>query len=399
MLRNIFHHSHIPYAYLIDIGSGSVGVGIVELHGEEKKPLIIYTHRERIRITKERTKEEFIRVLKEALLAATLELSSNGLKALRAHDKRGKIDSIRVTYASPWSEVVTRIIEVEREEPFKATGAFVDSLVKEALAQARVPVHENAIFDQTGLEVANREIVDIRLNGYPVSECVGQPGVLIRLAHLSELIPSEVRAVLRESEKHLLAHPTVSEHTFPFALASAVKRIFPHTPDFISLEVTGEATECAIVTDNIVYENFYSLFGTHSFERMLAERLNTIDDEVRSHIRDYVLHTTREEVTTAIDEVRAAFAAELTRLFGDIRERYPLPENIVTLGDGELREFYETIVEGVYRNIQTEAHINKIDVALTDSFVEYLEETIHDHSLAIIALFFHKKEQRHIKGE
>lgn len=389
MLRDILHHAVLPYAIIIDIGSGSVGVAIIEVSAEQKKPLIIYTHRERIRVTSKKTEDEFIRALKEALLAATLELSSNGMKALHAHDHHARIETIHVLYASPWSEVVSRIIKVEKEEPLKATNALIETLVEEALKQARTDTHEDTIFTNAGLEVINTAIIDAKLNGYPVTDFLGQTCTSIELTHLSELAPKSVRDALRESEKHLLAHPIVTEHTFTATVTAVAKKIYPHTGSFIAIEVTGEATECAIVQHGVLYQNFYTLFGTHSFERALAKQLGTLEDEARAHITDYIFHTTRDDVTAAIQEVREIYKTELKRLLDIIRIHYVLPQDVVLTTEPNYKEFYMTLLEEVYSSYRNEYKFNILDYTLLAPFVQYTDEAVEDQYLALIAFFFH----------
>lgn len=393
MLRDILHHPLLPYAIIIDIGSGSVGVAIIEIDSTQKKPLILYTHQERIRVTTRKTEEERIRTLKEALLAATLELSSNGMRALAEHDPRAHVESIHVLYAAPWSEVVSRIIKVEKEEPMKATDALIATLVEEALKQADTASNEVTIFAKTGLEVINKEIISGKLNGYSVTHFTGQSCISIEITHLSELAPKSVRDALRESEKNLLPHPQVTERTFTSANALVAQRLFPHTGDFITIEVTGEATECAVIRDGILYENFYTLFGAHSFERALAVRLGTIENEVRAHIRDYSIGASHEEVTTAVQETREIYKNECTLLLNRVKSKYVLPANIVVTIDPQYREFYRTLVEEIYSAVRSDYKIHTIDTEALASCVEYAEYTEEDQYIAIIALFFHMRLQ------
>lgn len=389
MLRELVHHPHVPYSIVVDIGSGSVGVGVIETDTTHLHPLIVYAHRERIRNPKDHSPEEYIRILKEALLAATLELSTNGMKILREHAPGAKVESIKVLYAAPWAELATRVIKLEKEEPMHATKDIVDTLVKEALAQADSAKHEEQIFEESGLEIIHEELINGRLNGYPVADFHGQECVSIEVAHLAELVPRAVRATLTEAGKNLLPHPTITERTFARVVVGVAHAVFPITDSFVTIEMTGGGTEVVLVEDGTIRESVSVTTGAHAFEQEIASKLGTIDGEVRSHIRDYIAHTTREDVTAAITEAREAYKTVIGKLIADIETRYVIPSNLITIADPEYRDLFLTIAEEAFTVTAHEHTARTIDQQLLDPFVEYLDPSSKDQYLSMIALFFH----------
>jgi hypothetical protein len=393
MLRELIHHTHVPYALVVDIGSGSVGVGVIEIDTTHEKPLIIYAHRERIRNPKDHSPEEYIRILKEAVLAATLELSSNGLKALRQHAPTAHVDAIKVVYAAPWAELASRKIILEKPEPVRATHDLVESLVKEALAQAHTAHHEEEIFAESGLEVVHEELIDGRLNGYPVTDFKGQECVSIEVVHLSELVPRAVRATLAEASKNLLPHPTITERSFARIAAGVVRTVFPHNDSFVTVEMTGGGTELTLVEDGTLRESFCATTGTHAFEQEVAERLGTIESEVRTHIRDYATNTAHDEVTGAIDEARTTYRDLIAKLLSEAEKQYLIPNHLITIADPDYRDTFLTIAEEAFASISTEYTTRAIDQALLDPFVEYAGSTTKDQYISMIALFFHTDER------
>ncbi len=393
MLRELIHHTHVPYALVLDIGSGSVGVAVIEIDHTHEKPLIIYAHRERIRNPKDHSPEEYLRILKEAVLAATLELSSNGLKALREHAPGARVDAIKVVYAAPWSELAARTIRLEKDEPVRATKDLVESLVKEALARADSAHHEELIFEQSGLEVVHQELIDGRLNGYPVTDFTGQECVTIDVVHLSELVPRAVRATLSEASKNLLPHPSIVERSFACVVARVARTVFPHMDSFITIEMTGGGTELTVIEDGVVRDSFCATTGTHAFEQEVAERLGTIESEVRGHIRDYATNTSHDEATDAINEARGAYKDLITKLLAEAKELYLIPNHLITIADPDYRDTFLGIAEEAFASLTTEYTTRAIDQTLLDPFVEYLPNTTKDQYLSAIALFFHTVER------
>jgi len=396
MLDELLHHRHMPYSMLIDIGSGSVGAAIVEEDGEEKKPLIIYAYRENIRVTRKKTPEEFVRILKEALLAATLEIASAGMRALQSHDTRGRIGRIEVMYASPWSEVITRIIAVEHKEPFKVTDAFVASLIDEALKQADSENHERAIFEATGQIVIHRAVIKSEINGYPVTHFTNQEGTELRIAYMTELVPTLVRETLLASEKNLAAHATREERTFVTAAYTASRAIYPDITSALLLEITGEAIECGIIENSVLYENFSTLFGSHSLYRLVAEKLDTLESEAKSHIREYIAQTARDDVREVVMIARETFKGYLRKVFDAAQSEYVLPEHIVLVLDAETAPFFAEMIDETYAGYRSEHVMHHLDEPAVAKLVDYTDGCVHDHYLAIGAFFFHTEHKKDI---
>ncbi len=396
VLRELLHHAPLPYILVLDIGSGSVGVSIAEIERGEKKPLIIYTYRALLRVVKKKSHDEFIRVLKEALLEATLDFSSNGMKRLAEHDSQGSIDTIHVVYGSPWSELVARHIYVEKDEPIRVTDELIRTIVDQAEKQAATAAHEMTIFEDSGLLVIKKDIVDVKLNGYSVHEFIGQKCISIELTLLAELVPQTVRDAMQESEKNLLAHAHVSEHTSAKILAHCSRKIYANTDDTLVVEISGEATECAIVKQGVVYENFFTLFGMHTFERQLANTLGTIPEEARSHLRDYATNTSHQEVETAVQTIRTSYKEDFLKLLLSVESKYTLPQRIVVRIDPLYREMYCTLIEEIYSSLKTDYKFFAIDDQLVDQFVEYADDVEHDEPAALAALFFHTEHSSHI---
>jgi hypothetical protein len=391
MVKDFFSRNHIPFSLVFDISSGSVGVAIVEENPSEKKPLIVYTYREPIRPAKGSSPELYLRTLKEALLAVTLEVTSAGMHALTAHG--GNIHTIRVLYAAPWSLIVSRTISLEKEEAFSATFGLVDTLVTQALTSAEAPLHEELIFERTGFEVVHQELTDAKLNGYAVTDFTGQQCVSIEVTHLSELVPQTVREAVKDAVRHLALHGEVTEHAFARASTHAVTHIFPHTDSFILVEFAGGATECVVVENGTVRESVSNVVGTHTFEQELAETLGTIREEVRGYLRDYTSQSTHDDITKAIQEARDGYKIVIGKLFAELRLKLVLPRNIITLAESEYSDLFLGMVEEEYAQHNTEYKVHALDNALMNSYVEYAEEVLPDHALAMIAIFFHTAQK------
>ncbi len=391
MLDELLHHHKSPYAVLLDIGSGSVGVAIIEEDPLEEKPLIIYTHRERIRVTQKRDPDEFIRILKEALLAVTLELASSGMRALKEHDPHARVYRRLVLYASPWSEAITRIIALEHEEPFMVTEQFVEKLIQDALEKAESSTHEKQIFEETGKTVIKRSIIASYINGYLIDHFTGQTATELKIAYMTELVPEIARTALNSIEKNIASHTHEEERTFIVAAYHAAHALFPHLQNTFIIDVTGEATECGVVEHGVLSENFSTTFGSQSVVRLIAQKLGTLEDEARSHIRDYEAQMIHTDAKDTITLVRETYKEELRRLLTNIQSAYLVPEHFVLVLNPETAAFFSTMIEEVVATLRGEYGIHLLDEQAVKSLVMYTDACRHDHYIAIGAAFFHNE--------
>jgi hypothetical protein len=353
------------------------------------RPYILYSYREPIRPPRELGALHLLRSLKEALLAATLEVTSAGVHLLKEH--HGTIQTVHILYAAPWADVVSRTISLEKPEPFSATKSLVDTLVAEALASPDIKTHEDLIFERTGFEVVFQEIIGARLNGYPIADFSGQECTTIDLTHVSELVFHDVREMVHDAARHLTLHTNVIEHVFARTSINAVSRVFPHTDSYLLIEYTGAATEAILIQDGSVRESASSAVGSHSFLQELALRLNTSESEAQTYIRDYITRTTHEDVTAAIGEAREAYKTVLGKLFAELQHFAVLPRNIITLADSEYKDFFLTLVEESYATLAPEYKIHSLDTALITPFVTCEPGVTVDVHTMMIALFFHTK--------
>jgi hypothetical protein len=302
---------------------------------------------------------------------------------------------MHVSYSAPWAELVARHIQIEKETPVQVTATLIESIVTEAETQASTSTHEAAIFESTGLSVIKKDIVDVKLNGYSVKEVVGQYCTSIEITLLSELVPHIVQEALKESEKNLLAHAHVLEHTSAKICATGVQRLFPQASDSLIVEITGEATECTVVKNGVVYENFFSLSGTHTFERELAHSLGTIPEEAQAHVQDYVTSTSHPDVEVAIHAIRDTYKLEITALLQRVELKYTLPGSLVVLVDPLHRDMYVALIEEIYAALKTGYKLFSIDGNLLEQFVTYSDNASRDDHIALAALFFHTEHTRH----
>lgn len=380
------------YGVIVDVGSGSVGIGIAHSEKGKNIPHIIYAHREHIRIGETPTPDERIRAMRQALFAATLQLSEDGLKQLREYDRHANIDEIQVVCAAPWSETVTQIIHLEKDKPFTITKDWVEDLIEKAQKQNPVSKERDDILKNLGMEVVEESIVDIKVNGYNTLTPYGNEAKEIRVAHTSGLIPSDVLAAIGEIEKNVISGVETNAHTYALTLYCVLRDLYPHTANALLVDVTGEATEVGVIQDGVLLETATAPYGAFTLTRAIASALNTIPEEARAYIASFEHINKTDAVYTKVIEAQASFRAEIEAVLKKVGAKYVLPRTVFLTIDPEITKYFTTLFEPTLLQVSGLEKIKIITVS--DESVKQLATTEkgikNDVFLAVSARFFHK---------
>ena len=376
------------YGVLIDVSSGSVGVGIVSSVLGEKLPHIIYAHRNVMRITKHGAeKSEHVRRIREALLSATLLLSQDGVQALLEHNKHARISKLYVTCSAPWAYTIARDVYYENDEPFKVTSAIVNDLIESAESQILTELEHAPLVTENGFSIVERATVDITVNDYPVHDPLKLKGRTLGLSHIVGLIPEDIFSSITEVQEKLFPHTELRAHTYMLIMYCVLRDIFYRVHSLCIVDVTGEATEIAIVEHNVLVENLSIPTGSNTFIRDVMEKTGKPATDIQScmaHDADAALDT------TVLHENKSTYEEEVKNTLLEILERRTLPKDIiVTVHNHKLYgQFFTPIVESAYASvIGKKPHILKLKDAIMD---EVIGNSAADEYLALSARFFHK---------
>lgn len=387
--------SRSSYGVIFDVGSGSVGVGIVHATIADKAPEVIYAHREHIRIGETPTPDERVRAMRQALFAATLKLSETGLQKLKRYDARARLSEVLVVCAAPWSQTVTQIIHLEKDEPFLITEDWVSDLVEKAQKQNPVTKEADDILKSLGMVVVERSIVDIKVNGYSTLTPYGNEAREIQVAHTTGLVPQEVLDAVGEIEKNVITGIESRAHTYALVLYCVLRDIYPNTKDALIVDVTGEMTEVSIMHDEVLLETKTAPFGAFTLTREIARSLNTIPEEARAYVNSYKHIDPTDSVYEAVAEAGRHMREELTKTLRDLNSAYVLPSTVFVTIDPNLESFFTDMITPALSDPKgkRKPRIVMVGTDVAKQLLDAGEEEQPknpDIFLAIAARFFHK---------
>lgn len=368
------------YGAILDIGSGSIGIAIVESNPARALPTIIYTNR----IPMRAGVDGDARRAREAVLSATLTLSQDGLTALRSYNKHAKIGRMLATCGSPWSYTVARTVSYEDDEPFKVTKTLLHDLAESAEGEILSQVRSNT--SAAHFEVVERATLDIAVNDYVVQDPTHQTGTVCSLSHMVGLIPADLRAGLNEVQEKLFPGITLTIHTYLLANYCVLRDLYPKTPAFTIIDVASETTEIGIVENNLLVENTHIEAGTSSFVRSVAETTGSPESDVESIIAGAGKNH-RIDQDELQSEARAYIETVSTSLT-TASEHRSLPHELVVTARPPYTKFFKDMLNEAFQTAAgTEPHVITLEHSLLH---EVIPGVIPDTHLALDARFFHK---------
>ncbi len=375
------------YGVIFDIASGSVGVGIVASHTEDKLPKLIFSERITMRVTKHGgNKDENIRRIREALFSAALLVSQNGLTALKTHDPRAQITKLYVTCSSPWSYTVARNVHYENDETFKITRSILEDLIQSAEEEIISHLRSISVINDDGFEIVERATVDIAVNEYPVSDPLSLQGKILDLSHVIGAIPKDILLAIHEAQDKLFPHTELRAHTYMLVMYCVLRDIFPTLNSTCIIDVTSEATEFGIVEHNLLTENISIPFGSSTFIREASVDSGKPISEIGALIAE-----AKSDVPLSsadLDDSRLRYEKRVEEALTDLLTRRIIPADVIITAQPEHQAFFKMMLENTIRTVRgSDTRFITVESQIVN---DISTETDPDVYLALSARFFHK---------
>jgi hypothetical protein len=377
------------YGVIIDIGSGSVGIGIIHSDQREDLPKVLFSHRVYMRVSKSGgAEDERFREMREALFSASLILSKEGILALREYDARGKIGRILVTCSSPWAHTVSKNVTYEQDKPFKVSKSIIKDLITTAESQIAESIEESALVGSMGLKVVEKATVNVRLNGYPIHEPIGLSGTLVELSHITGLLPAEVLDAVYEVQEKILPDTEISAHTYMLVIYCVLRDLFPRTESLCIVDVTGESTEIGVVQNGILTETVHAPYGSNTLLRHIAEKADVTPREAVALLRGYTDQTLSETKHGEVQKLLEGYSASVGVVFDELHRGKTIPTTLAITGTPELEALFASLIPQIATDSTKRSFkIIKIKKGTLDEIAVHENEDIF---ISIAARFFHK---------
>lgn len=384
-----FGKKDTEYSVIIDVHSGSVGIAIVYMPTSAKDPEIVFSYREFIKLVENPSTENLVRAIRNALFSAVLQFSQEGTRLLKEHNPYAGIGKTLLICGAPWAQTATRFIRVQDKEPFLITEDKISSLLRETEHRDEEELQTSAMLKELRMSLVEHAVVHTELNGYKVSNPYGKKAIELSLSHISGLVPKAILEAVKDIEDKLLLHVPRTTHTFALALFCVTRDLYPQHKHALIIDISGEATELCIIQDEVLLEAFIFPFGTHTFLREVAQRINTFPDEAWTHIKEET-DTTAAPIRAAIQEVRELYATQILDACTTLSSRYIIPHHIFLITSKSMDTFFDPLIEKTLaKYIEPHGSFTSLNKTLGLPAPDGVLET-KDVFFILEARFFHK---------
>jgi len=260
-----FGRDRLRRAAIVDVGSSSAAVGILEMDGLEKSKLVA-VHRSFIPYEK-RTKEQFA----ARMGGAIEEAAQKTVQALAArNDKRPpRISELYVFFRAPWIDAQVLRLTQRFQTETKVTKDHIDNLEKQAV---------NAKQKMLEAVVLREEV-----NGYATQSAVGKSGHLVSLYALVSTVDDELQKGVAQYVEKAFPHlkPIWRSHTR--ALLTCVREHPTHPRNCLTIDISSEGSQFLVIRDGILEASASFDVGVHSILERLAK--NALPEETLGLMR------------------------------------------------------------------------------------------------------------------
>lgn len=342
------------YAALIDIGSGSVLVSVIESDSTAVEPTILWSHRE-IAPLKQTAVDIPAKHLMATLLNAVLMVESKGTSALREHNPTATITAASITYTAPWSYTVCKTMNFTQPEPFTVTEILLRDIIATITKKIEEERVDREVAKHRGLTVINQELTELTLNGYRTTQPIDQQANTIAISHLSDVAETIMVEAVTELQKKILPRVTATQHSFMHVLYQVLadsNRIFS---DHCLVNITYEATEIGIVRNGKLEYTTSVPVGINTLVRGYASALNIPHEEAYSFLREPYHSEALETITAtkknAVDDVTAEYKRNLAVLFTEQTDVLSIPKMMIVHNPQDVDSFIHTAIAQAAKDI------------------------------------------------
>jgi len=381
---------------ILDIGSGSVAGSFVKFNLDEL-PEILYSKRKPIKFQKELKGERFKNEMLKSLDIVLSDLNKTGLNFLPNHSK--KIDEAYCSLSSPWFVSQTKTLKIKKEKEFQVTSAMLTLLLKKEEED-----FENSNLSKinkeslSSVEVIERKIVDIKLNGYKSEKPFGKK---VKEAEFSIFMSVSETEILDLIEKALLKHFHINKlffHSFTLISFSAIRDMYNRVVDFLMLDITGEVTDISLIKDGNILKTMSFPIGKNTLLRFVSEELKTSPEEALSSIKllytKSVLLDKKENLRKSIHNQKMIWSKEFQKAVNSLGGEGIIPSTVFFTADEDLSNFYSEAIKSdeFTKSILADRQfiISFINPATLSSYVSFHNKYDRDAFLGIESVFFDK---------
>lgn len=387
---------------IFDVGSGSVGAALATISPEDNIPTVLYSTRVPIIYKKDVYSDLFIRSMLSSFQYAALEIVQKGIPNLsRSGMKIKDINEILCIFSSPWCKSQANLLKFNKEKEFDVS----EKEINEALLNANEEFRESSMSESNNeneilkkSKLIEKNIVQIKLNGYPTNDPYGKKTNSVELSLFLSKVSDIVYKNIKKTLDKVFYTENISFHSFTLVSFSVVRDIFSAEKNFLLMDIRGEVTDISLVRDDALYSTSSFPIGRNFLTREVSSALNTIPEEANSLIRIFLEgkadSNESAKMKIILDNAQKRWLSSFRKILADLSEDMSLPRIIFLTVDEDIGKWFADVIRSDEFGGYTLAGEPFTVVILGEKqlykYCIVAGESRCDPFLALETLFFHK---------
>lgn len=323
---------------LFDIGSGSVG-GALMLASASHTPTILYSFRSEIishsKTTGRRLLSHMLRSLSEVVSAITTE----GFAVSGFGENRPRIQEVFVSLSAPWVISKTSFLSLHSAKPEVITQAVFKTLLEHARTEA---AHSDPRASER-VEI-ERKLIKTVINGYETSDPYGKEATEAQFAVFQSFSVPRITERVTDTIARMIHGGQVTFHSFSMVAFAVLRELFPQEESFLSVDVSGDQTEVAIVKKGALGEIVTFPLAKNHILRSLGTDAKTPIAGAAALVKLQVEGGSAGPLAQRTDRILEACKQEwVEKLFGtlsDLSAEVFLPRHIFLTADSDIAPLF-----------------------------------------------------------
>ncbi len=337
---------------------------------------IIYSLRLPIIWEQPPTTEPLLIKIRQTLKNVVKELHDTGLKEARKHNFfRSEISKVFITYAAPWYLSQTNKIIAEYTKPLLITKDLVRALVsqheKQFIIETKHHTH-SALYHN--IQIIERRIVDIKLNGYSTQKPYNKRAIRIELAVHTSFVSKDILTITQNAIDGYFHVQSIQYSSFPLVIFSNLRQLYTDIPHALIIDIRGETTDISLIQHNALLETVSFPYGSGALLREVSDTTNTSIHIAQSLVHMYNQRKPIPEVTIAVDPAikkhSTHWIEEYSRSIAEITKHRDIPKTVYLITPSRLEKYFSNLLQ---------VHTTQTQVTILHSY-DLKESVAHAHT-------------------
>ncbi len=255
-----------------------------------------------------------------------------------AHKVKRRLDKIIISFADPF------FVEKKLTKKISRKNAK-DPVSHEEIKNLIFQMEKEACEGNPELVVGGREIVLMKVNGYPVENPVEYKGSSIEISAVFTLVSKYLKDYIEQAKENVFSYVEISYYSDTRVLWHALKASDNLFEPALVIDIGGEISSLFFVNFVGTIEHYAAMpFGIRTLERRIATFSKISFDDAEAILKKFTIETLDPVLRMKIAKILDVASRDWWMLFKDTMKEERIPKKILLTGGGAgFSIFIETI--------------------------------------------------------